>query len=181
MSNPSPTIQPTMPTKFTVPLTKNSYVTVTWAKPKETVRQTEDGRQVTSPVIAEFSTDLYIDGIKVMSGNSQKLLSFVDNGTGKERLQLGSMHSTMVSGSRDNPREKKIYALAWFPGREDDKIARENRDGFTTKVIAAVQEFIEEQNRRLKEQAERPAPQRQTAQQFAQLRTQQMRTFGQGV
>lgn len=169
MSTPSTSVQATRP-QFSVNLTKNSYISITWARAKESEQQDQDGRTYTSPVIAEFSANLVVDGVIVAAWNQMKLLSFVDEGTGDERLQIGSMAMTYRTGTAARPVEKKIYAVSMFPGDHKDNFVASNRDSFSKNTAKAVMEFIAAQAERMKQEAEKPAPERPMARQMGALR-----------
>lgn len=155
--------------QFSIPLSKNSYIQVTWARAKDTAEN--------ATVVAEFSGNLVIDGVKIAALNSLKILSLVDHETKKPIIHIGSMFNAFMEGDRRNPRERKIYAMTFFPNASKDELARKNQDQFSENVVRVVKEFIEDQTIKMAREAENPPTPRPVNQEFARLRTEQIRTF----
>lgn len=155
--------------KFSIPLSKNSYIAVTWARAKDTADN--------ATVVAEFSGVLVIDGVKIAALNSLKILSLMDRETNKPVIHIGSMYNAFQEGDPRKPHTRKIYAMTFFPNAAKDDLARQNQQQFAENVVRVVKEFIVDQTEKMQKEAENPPTPRPINQEFAQLRGAQIRAF----
>lgn len=155
--------------RFSIPLTKNSYIAITWARARDTAEN--------ATVVAEFSGVLVMDGVKVAALNSLKILSLTDRETNKPVIHIGSMYNSFQEGDPRKPNVRKIYAMTFFPNASRDEASRENQKQFSENVVKVVKEFIEDQTEKMKNEAANPPPPRPINQEFARLRIAQVRTL----
>lgn len=111
-----------------IPITKNSCAYVRWARIPEK-----------GATVGQFSIDIVIDGITIMTINSLSLRESISRNTGESVIHIGSMHQTV--GARD----KKVYSNTFFPGSNEDPDQEERRADFVDLTIKAVTQFLADQ------------------------------------
>jgi hypothetical protein len=119
---------------FQVRISDNSYIEIVWAR----AHKMEGEYQ---PCVADFSADLYVDGIPICTMNKLAILNTTSKTTGESVIHIGSM-STQEKG-------RKVFSITFFPGSREDKQIEKERSVFVEDCVAAVTAFIEYQNKQL--------------------------------
>lgn len=134
--------------QFEVPITKNSYGEIRWARLSNNQN---------SPIKAEFSMDIYVDDELVSTVNSLAIKSVINKNTGKEEVHIHSM-SKQIPGPNRTP--KIIYSNTFFPkfwiddqatdaerniNSDANESQRIRREKFVADVVTAVTAFLKDQ------------------------------------
>jgi hypothetical protein len=111
-----------------IPITKNSSAYVRWARvPAQ------------GSTVSQFSIDVVVDGITIMTVNSLSLRESVSRETGEPVIHIGSIHTEVGA------KNKKVYSNTFFPGSNEDRDQEERRIDFVDHTIKAITQFLSNQ------------------------------------
>lgn len=117
-----------------VQVTPNSYLKIVWARASDQTSREDDHQ---SPKVAEFSAEMYIDGIRFQTMNKLCILNTHSRDTNDPVVQIGSMYQDV---GRD---QNRIYSNTFLPGSNSDQGQEDLRADLVERIVPAVQAFIE--------------------------------------